>query len=152
MPEIPDGLKNPILSNCSRFRTLSFPRSATAHLAPSVLWWEQLGSEDGGFSSPKSFPDPKISAPWFLSLSPLSPFWDSAGKRFTLLAGMWGQISLTPQPCSSKWHQDITPWIRGKNSMPWATWALHFRSNKTENPLYVFTLWVITFQVPRLEC
>lgn len=35
--------------------------------------------------------------------------------------------------------------------MAWESWAWYFRSNKTENPLYVFTLWVITFQVPLLE-
>ena len=46
----------------------------------------------------------------------------------------------------------MAPWIVGKNMMAWESWAWYFRSNKTENPLYVFTLGVITFQVPLLEC
>ena len=108
-----------------------------------------LGGEDRGLVFPHLLYPCIFSTLWILSLVSLSPRWvgHSTGKRFRLLAEREGQTSPNPQ-----WSQDMAPWIIGKNMMAWESWAWYFRSNKTENPLYVFTLWVITFQVPLLEC
>lgn len=113
-----------------------------------------LGGEDRGLVSLNLLQPCIFSTLWFLSLVSLSPCWvgHSTGKRFRLLAAREGQTCLNPQHRSSQWSQDMAPWIVGKNMMAWESWAWYFRSNKTENPLYVFTLWVITFQVPLLEC
>ena len=113
-----------------------------------------LGGEDRGLVFPHPLYPCIFSTLWILSLVSLSPRWvgHSTGKRFRLLAEREGQTSPNPQHRSSQWSQDMAPWIIGKNMMAWESWAWYFRSNKTENPLYVFTLWVIAFQVPLLEC
>lgn len=67
-----------------------------------------------------------------------------------LLAGMLGQISLTAQHSSNRRHPDITPWTPGTNTMAREAWALHFRSDKTADPLYVLIRGVAPAQMPLL--